>query len=336
MVSIKINQVSSELLPRPAKEAVNRGPAPQSGQGRAANAPAGKLVRGTVIAKTSGGYLVKTAAGVLTADSLVPLEVGREIWFEQFGGSGSELVLAGPQKAMPAIMRLLLPLLGASANPLAHNLPPGLAAYGAGSQADPVKLLAFIAAMSNGGTADNTLFDPFAVLTRHDGRQASQTAENAVSTLQNLFGAHAQLNSLAPVSQQGQNLFLYPCFFAGTSGWGEWLFSFNRQEGRGSDSSLPEYAVSFYLTMSRLGEMHLQLSGQGKELRGRFTMASRAAAAHVSAHLAQLLPTLERLYQPVTLSCRYESVNNLQKIKTDLAHKTGTSADLFTLVNLTA
>ncbi len=335
---MKINGVPFVPPSRPAKEAANLERAPQSGPGRAAgNASAGKLVQGTVIAKTSGGYLIKTAAGVLTADSLVPLEVGRDIWFEQFGGSSSELVLAGPQKAMPAIMRLLLPLLSAGANPLAHNLPPGLAAYGVESRADPVKLLAFIAAMSRGCTvADTALFDLLAVLTRHDGRQASQTANNAVSGLQNLFGAHAQLNNLAPVSQQGQNLFLYPCFFAGASGWGEWLFSFDRQDGRGKDSPLPEYAVSFYLTMSRLGEMHLQLFGRDKELRGRFTMDSRSAAAHVSAHLAQLQPILERLYQPVTLSCQYESVNNLRKIKTDLARKSGASADLFTLVNLTA
>ncbi len=353
---MKINQFSTLTLPQQAiKETSDSGRPVEAGGGRT-HVRADQMLKGVVMGKTPTGYLVQTDSGVLTASSLIPLEIGREFWFERLGGSDSALVSASPQKAIPVIMRSLLPLLGVGGgeNPFAalfkqgegaataevNNLLAPLADYGVGPMASPIKLLAFIAAMNQVSPGDTALLNSIMGLVDDDrDGQAGQTAkvkDGGVAALSKLFDAHAQLNNLVQSSQQNQGLFLFPCFFAGASGWGEWLFSFTKEEGGAEDAQPPGYGISFYLTMSRLGDLHLQLAGKGKALQGVFSLPSREAATHVNANLDQLLPILERLYKPVTLSCRCESVNNLHMIKDDLSRKVGMSGDLFTLVDVTA
>ncbi len=356
---MKIGQSTSTAVPSQTKQATAKGAgaAPGSVLGRNSdNSAVGQLIKGTVIGETNAGYLVKTESGVLLANSLIPLDIGRELWFVQLGGS--ELAPASPQKAMPAILRLLLPLLGAGGggNPFTlgrtavalagqgveasaevGNPLTSLADYGVGAKSDPLRLLAFIAAINKNGAGKTSFVDTIADLVgRESGTHAVKTLEAAGSAIKSLFEAHSQLNAQAQTNPQPQNIFLFPCFFAGNSGWGEWLFSFDKGKEQDLNSESSEYGISFYLTMSRLGEMHLQLTGKGKALHGRFSLSSREAAAHVNANLSQLLPALEQLYKPVTLSCRYETTNNLQRIKDDLIRKSGTSEDLFALVDLTA
>jgi hypothetical protein len=357
---MKIGQSPSTPAARQAGQTPDKSSSAELSSELDSGTPSSQLVKGTVISKTSVGYLIKTDTGVLTANSFIPLDIGSELWFEPLGGSGSDLAPATPQKAMPAIMRLLLPLLSAgggemlaSANSRADAALVGkgatavsseagnplnfLADYGVTSKADPVKLLAFMAAINKSGVADASFIDTIAsgLDGREHGKHVPKTLEAAASAVKSLFEAHAQLNTQAQVNSQSQ-LFLFPYFFAGASGWGEWLYSFDKQNDHDENSTSAEYGISFYLTMTRLGEMHLQLTGKGKELRGTFTLPSREAAAHVNANLAQLQPVLEQFYQPVNISCRHDSVDNLQKIKDDLIRGTGSSKDLFTLLDIKA
>jgi|GEM_PF-2134006 len=359
---MKIGQSTSTAVPSQTKQATAKGAgaAPGSVLARDSdNSTTGQLIKGTVIAETNAGYLVKTESGVLLANSLIPLDIGRELWFVPLGGSG--LAPASPQEAMPAILRLLLPLLGAGGGGNPFTYDPGLstaapagqgaetagaevgnplasfADYGVGAKPDPLRLLAFIAAINKNGAGKTSFADTIADLVgRESGTHAAKTLEAAGSAIKDLFEAHSQLNTQAQTNPQAQNIFLFPCFFAGNSGWGEWLFSLDKGKEQELNTQSSEYGISFYLTMSRLGEMHLQLTGRGKALQGQFSLSSRAAAAHVNANLSQLLPALEQLFKPVTLSCRYETTNNLQRIKDDLTRKSGTSEEIFALVDLTA
>ncbi len=354
--NMKINPSTPTTATRQSKQTQARSDLPQSDN--AGTKLANSLLKGVVVAETSGEYLIKTDSGVLSAKSFYPLEIGQELWFSQLGDSESSLIPASPQKAMPAIMRLLLPLLssGGGENPFlsldgkdsgiipestasaseTHNLQTALKAlydYGAAAKPDPLKFLADLAAVnkSGGGSVElGRLLD----IIDNAGDKIPKNIAGTVSHLKNLLEAHSQFNNQVQIGQPDLNLVLFPLYFAGATGWGEWLFSFD-QQGDEDTQGGGEYGISFYLTMSRLGEMHLQLSSRDKELRGRFTLASQEAVDHVQANLPQLLPVLEKLYKPVNLSCQCQPINNLKKIKDDMTAKVG-SSEFFTLVDLTA
>jgi hypothetical protein len=147
-----------------------------------------------------------------------------------------------------------------------------------------------------------------------------------------LFETIGQLNR--PVGgQEQQDYLLFPCFFAGDSGWGEWLFSFS-QENDGSAAQNDRYGLSFFLEMSHLGEIHLQLFSIGDALRGVFSAADQKVVDYLERAVPELTSKLANLdYQPIELLCQVEKSTNLQKLKEVLGKRT--EQESFALLDVT-
>ena len=153
--------------------------------------------------------------------------------------------------------------------------------------------------------------------------------------LVSFFESHAHFNSQAAQAADQDNLFLFPCFFAGDTGIGEWLFSFNYDDGQDDDMGKGAgYNISFYLQMTNLGDVHLKLHMGESALDGVVTLGSEAAAVHVNDNLHQLTSVLEKMYGQVYFSCRYLSKSCFQQFKDDIIAKS--ELESFTLVDLKA
>lgn len=363
---MKIGQSTPSAPSRPGKQGADGlgGKKPATGSTGADLRP-GQMLKGKVIGQgRDSALIVETESGVFSTKSLTLLDIGKEFWFEVLpdNRTGPQLVPASQQNSTLAVLRLLLSVMAGSGsqNPFAAALEPEqgaanavnlgvqarnllgtLADYGIGPESDPIKLLKFITSLNQGAKGDNaapmSVAGIVAELSGQDyGHRVAQELESAIPVLSKVFDSHAQLNSLSQTVPQNQGLFLFPCFFYGASGWGEWLFSFDKQEKSGNSKAPTGYGISFYLAMSRLGDLHLQLQTKGSSLQGAFSLASQEAAQHVRESLGQLLPVLERMYNPVTISCQYRPVKILQKLKEDLSNKVGLEKESFALVDLTA
>jgi len=143
--------------------------------------------------------------------------------------------------------------------------------------------------------------------------------------------AHHQVNS-QPAAGRGDYL-LFPCFFADAAGGGEWMFSYEGDEksaGAGEESC----RLSFFLTMSNLGDICLEVSKTPQGLYGAFTLTDREAADHVRRGLDGLRETLEPIFGQVSFTCRASSQSAVRRFKEELAAKSG--RDEFVLVDVTA
>ncbi|MDP2105054.1 MAG: flagellar hook-length control protein FliK, partial [Desulfobulbaceae bacterium] len=122
----------------------------------------------------------------------------------------------------------------------------------------------------------------------------------------------------------GGDYVIFPIFFAEQAGKGEWLFSFDQREGGevGADGEITN--LSFYLAMSRLGDIHISLSTRPQSVSGVITLATAEAAEHVRQHLALLVQALERVTGAATvITCRSGPVDCLRALKDDLTSKVG-------------
>ncbi len=329
----------------------------------------GRLIKGTVLSSVTDGQILLSVAGKsFTAQSLVPLKVGQELWFEVLReGTPPLLTLAGKQGAVVDLLRLLssfdltqvvspdgravagqLPEAFNSLNPkLLSEIEHFFKLYsesGVGPEPDSTKilknslLLGLFDKLGQGAgenkTSKQQLLDFLTLLSQKSeaGTLSNVEESKGLVRLLKLFEAFGQLNT-QPVGQDQQNFLLFPCFFSGTNGWGEWLFSLNKEEGGDTDSG-QAYGLSFFLDLSNLGELHLQVHLRDNALQGVFSVLDEGVSGHVSENLEELARALENLgFHPVNLSCQLDQAANLQKLKEEIAKFAGKKS--FSLVDVT-
>jgi len=305
---------------------------------------AGALMRGKVIGLTPEGKVQRAiGGGTIEARSEVALKVGAEFWFEvRQAGAEPWLALAGEKGAAQEVVRLLaagspalnrlLPALAAMLEAGA-GLPPeertqleallqGLSATASGAEPAPEKLVLLLSALQ-GGKGATPIVAP--LLEQLANLLAELPVEGEASAT-TLARGHALLAAMAESNQQvparHQPLFwLFPCFFAMGEGAGSWLLqSTADEEGAGE----PGYTLSFFLDMSRLGEVQLQMTVRGDEVRGAFHLADQAAVGHLRRELPELKERLADLgYRVGEFSCQPTCTQLLQGLKLALEEAAG-------------
>ncbi len=334
------------------------------------NPSLGRLFKAVVLSVDSDGRVLLSLNGEkLSAQTLVPLKVGQEVWLEVVkGGDVPLLGLASKKGAVVDVMRQLFSLNrgGASfggAGDLAGLSAPGLPNKGdltaaiekfikifseavQGSEPDSRKVIKQLSLLglfsgghkdamaSKGVTQKPLLADLLALMSGRDTSDLLKgvSGGKGVTELVRLFETIGQLNN--PVAGQDQQDFLlFPCFFAGESGWGEWLFSFSQENGNPAGEN-GKYGLTFFLEMSNLGEIQLQIYFNDDAIRGVLSAVDQKVVEYLDGALPELTERLINLdYKPVELSCKLDSVRNLQSLKEQLCKKTGQES--FTLLDVT-
>lgn len=310
---------------------------------------AGSLLKGRVVNIDAAGLLtVDTELGSFKAAAASVLAVGQEFWFEVVqAGTNPLLAEAGKKNAVLNLLRILLPGLLAVDSPLPGSTAAGLSP---GDVPDPaqeaVPLRRFLADNAMDGTPDPgkliktisrlNLSPPTGTEAEVASRSAAQplslfheVESPALHKLIRLLEAHTVVNQ-QPAA--GSDYLLFPVFFAGEAGRGEWLFSYE-QEGGAADPAATTN-ISFYLAMSRLGDTHLTITCRPNTLNGVLTLSSDDAADHVRRHLPQLVQALKPLADEVVINCRTAQLDCLKTLKDDMTAKAG--LERFALVDLKA
>ncbi len=291
----------------------------------------GQVISGRVISQTPDGVvMVQTDSGIFSARTLTPLTMG-QISFEVLP-DGQNLTPVSTDKGVSSLLRLILPLLTKADNPLtaAVNLPESVG-YTIGPKPEPLKLTAQMAATNQGKAGLSEFINTSSPL---------KDIPPDILLLSRILEAHGRINSgqaeeSSPAHRPGSknialsgqpqnpapnNFLLFPVFFQGDNGWGEWLFSFEGQNSNGQDKE-GGYGLSFYLTMSRLGDVHLDLRSEGQSLRGVFSLSNEGAADFLRAHLQELQEVLTPLFQRTNLQCVSRETNLMRHLKDDLINK---------------
>jgi len=296
---------------------------------------AGQLLKGRVLSVDPQGTLtVATDFGLLKAASTTVLPVGRELWLQVAqGGSNPLLIEAGKAHAVLNLLRVVLPGLVNTGEAAGQEMAQGDAlrsfweAYAMDGQPDPVKLAKTMALVGQGQPVT-------------EGKSALALAAELkglpVATAQkvaHLVEAHGAVNQSGGGAVSGSDYLLFPVFFAEQAGKGEWLFSFDRQ-GEGGDAIGDSATLSFYLVMSRLGDVHISLASQRQTLSGVITLASDAAAEHVRERLPLLIEAAQAVMGGrVSITCRCGPANCLKALKDDLTARLG-QVDHYALIDI--
>lgn len=309
--------------------------------GRAFPFGAGELVRGKVVGLTpEGKVLLAIGETTVEARSEVALKAGAEFWFEvRQTGAEPWLALAGKKGAAQEVVRLL-----ASGNAALNRLLPALTALLDG-EGMPPEVRAQLEALVQGLSATAQDAEPapeklvLLLSSLQGGKGATATAAPLPEQLAKVLAelsvereattvarGHALLTALVASNQQvpaqHQPLFwLFPCFFAMGEGAGSWLMQTAAEEGPAGEAG---YTLAFFLEMSRLGEVQLQMTVQGEEVRGSFHLADEAAVAHLRQELPELRGRLAGLgYRVGEFSCRPTRTPLLQGLKQALEEAAG-------------
>lgn len=321
---------------------------PSGTAGRQVSLAAGELVRGKITGLTPEGKVLLTIGETtVEARSEVALKVGGEFWFEvRQGGDEPWLALAEKKGAAQEVVRLmasgspsltrLLPALttlleqgetltpGLRAQLMA--LLPALTATAQDAEPAPEKLLMLLSSLQGEQGAVGSkapLLDQLAGLLAElpaEGDEATGGAAMAAGRSHALLTAMTASNQQVPA--QHQPLFwLFPCFFAMGEGAGSWLLQTAAEEGPAGESN---YTLSFFLDMSRLGELQLQVTVQGEQVAGVFYLADEVAVGHLRRELPELKERLAALgYQVGAFSCTVARERLLPALKNAVEQAAG-------------
>jgi len=282
---------------------------------------------------SAGLFTIASGQGTFTASSAKPLAIGQEFWFQLVSTTDKPVfVEAGKTQSALDLLRVLLPemlaskgealpaLSGGKANldltPNEHRLLQWLTANAVDGKPDPAKLIKFLAALSSGTPLEGER----AAMSLDKGAPLPQ--ESPLPALQKVLRSldmHTALNQQCPPVAGGE-YFLFPVFFAEQAGRGEWLFSYENHgehEGKGGTN------LSFYLTMTQLGDVHLAINSRAKSLSGLITLTTQEATDHVRQQLPELIEALHPFADNVDIRCRTGQFSCLQTIKEDLMAKAG-------------
>ncbi|MFH1215390.1 MAG: hypothetical protein V1706_02705 [Pseudomonadota bacterium] len=306
----------------------------------------GDLIKAKVMGLTGDGKVVLDVNGkILTAQSLIELKVGSELWLEVGKGGGLPLLaLAGKKGAVHDFLKIFLSGTFASAEepvgktpisllaPLAQEMqgrtiPTGLISAVISGEPDSEVVKVLTTLLSGHPATKKEIFDLLAGFTRIKTVEEMGTHSSDRQT--RLMAVHQDLNSQPP--QGGNpNFYLFPCFFAGNTGGGEWLLALERNEDQKGRES---FALSFFLDMSGIGPLAIHASVADKAISGEFCLQSEKARHHMSANVPELCRILEvRGYHPVAFSCRVETQNIVSQLKEKLEQKA--SINRFSLIDV--
>lgn len=308
----------------------------------------GQLVRGEVTGLTPDGKVLLTIGGqTIEARSEVALKLGSTLWLEvrqteplwlqaaDKKGAAQEFLrqyYADPA-AMGKGLRALLGLafLADTEKSLADQAGAlqNFANAAMGAEADPDRIIRLLAMLSGGGAAagDGTgqtgseprkLHELIALLAEDRGGVLGKPNAAAMQKLGLLLELQGELNA-HPASAQQTQFLVFPCVFAMGAGAGQWLFSLDRGEDQASNGEERGYTLSFFLEMSRLGEVQIQLRVKDQALQGECVVNSEAVREHLAPQLAELEELLGKLgYGPVHFSCRVARASMLESLKTGI------------------
>lgn len=295
----------------------------------------GQLLKGRVIEiDTTGMLTVETEFGSFKAASASELPVGREFLFQVVqGGNAPLLAEAGKANAVLNLLRVVLPGMSVlSGVGLDLTQEESVRAFWEGhamdGTPDPVKLVKTMAQFSQ-----SQPFDKNSMLPLIEGKGSTETI--ASQKMSQLIEAHSMINQ-AGGGHIDCDYAIFPIFFAEQAGKGEWLYSFDRREGGATGVEGGTSNLSFYLAMSRLGDVHIDLTTRPQLMSGVITLAGEEAAEHVRQHLQPLVQALEKVTEStVILTCRSGPVDCLKDLKDDLISRLGTNGH-YALVDLKA
>ena len=308
----------------------------------------GQLVRGEVTGLTPDGKILLNIGGqMVEARSEVALKPGSALWLEVQKTEPLWLRVADKKGAAQEFLRQYYADPGAMGKGLRSLL--GLAFLseteksltdqtGAlqnfvnaaiGAEAEPeriIRLLTFLGAGASAagkgtdqsGAGPQKLHELIALLGEDRGGILGKTNAAAMQKLGLLLELQGELNSLSVSPQQAQFL-LFPCVFAMGAGVGQWLFSLDREGDQSATGEERGYTLSFFLEMSRLGEVQIQIRVKGQALQGECVVNTEAAREHLASQLGELEDLLGKLgYEPVHFSCRVAKASMLESLKTGI------------------
>ena len=309
------------------------------------NLSPGSLLKARVIDFSADGRVLLEIEGkTVTASSRTALPKGNLLLEVQQGGDNPVLSPAGKQTA---VQNFLQSFLGSGTGP--HNAVKllnqmtGLHSSQTGGKTDQslTNLLRTINAITIDGSGDigkilqteaaispqSATFLPKLLqkfLEEGSGRtEASSLTANESSGLKKLAHILEMLREVndQPVSGKQSDFSFFPCFFAGDSGWGQWLFRKNEEKGQQKEQ---DYSLSFFLEMSRIGNLHCQVRVQGQTVQGHFFVDSEKISTHIRQALSELTDLLNNLgYSPVSFSCEFKQTSMMQELKESLQSLAG-------------
>ena len=307
----------------------------------------GQLVKGEVAGFTpEGKVLIDIGGQVVEAKSEVALKQGSVLWLEvqqteplwlrvaDKKGAAQEFLRQyyGDPAAMGKGLRALLGMAFLSETEQSLTDQAGVlqnfANTAMGPEADPDRIIRLLAMLAGGGTAESNtrgqaapgsekqLHELIAFLAEDRGGVLGKANASAMQKLGLLLQLQGELNSLPASAQQAQFL-LFPCVFAMGAGVGQWLFTMDRGEDSGATAGGRGYTLSFFLEMSRLGEVQIQLRVKDQAVQGECVVNGEAVREHLAPQLAELEALLGKLgYGPVHFSCRVAKTGMLESLKT--------------------
>ncbi len=318
----------------------------------------GQLLKGRVVSFGADGKIVLEIGGkTITAMSQATLKAGSDVWLEvKQTGTPPRLALAGKKGIVMEFLRTALSdnsAIGQTAKNLLHMIPTGqeqsalktspeleqllmsLSENTISEKPDMGKLLkmvSWISAAGSNGKSSRPFFarlgELLAEMVASAGKQGGKPGEAAgagqgLEKLSRMVEMHCLLNS-QPVSSDQTPFFIFPCFFSGEAGWGEWIFSMDQEDDSGGRQQQEHYTLSFFLDMSRIGEVRLKVTLAGKALQGEFSMAGETAVSHMKKHLPNLTQILEKMgFGPVKFSCRVAKTGMFQEFRAALQESAG-------------
>lgn len=322
----------------------------------------GQLVRGEVRGLTPDGKVLLDIGGQLVeARSEVALKPGSSLWLEvrqteplwlraaDKKGAAQEFLrqyYADPA-AMGKGLRALLGLafLSEAEKSLADQAGflQNFANTAMGPEADPDRVIRLLAMLGSGGIAEENITGQarpdklqqlIAFLAGDRGGVLGKASGSAVQKLGLLLELQKELNG-QPASPQQAQFLLFPCLFAMGAGVGQWLFTLDRGEDQAATGEDRGYTLSFFLEMSRLGELQIQLRVKGQSLQGECVVGTEAVHEYLAPQLGELEELLGKLgYDTVHFSCRVAKGTMLESLKA--AIETAAQLDKVRIVDVTA
>ncbi|MBU1638909.1 MAG: hypothetical protein KKG53_00365 [Proteobacteria bacterium] len=197
-------------------------------------------------------------------------------------------------------------------------LPLQFAAAQQGSEALPAQLRLLASLMGLGSQKHD--IEAWQEIQKIFGRLSEAEMPAAAHKLASFFEAHSRVNAETPQAQS--NFYIMPALFSGQTGWGEWLWS---REGSAADNDGHfQESLVFFLEMSQLGALTIQVILKEKKLRGQILMEDKEGSELVAALLPGLRERLEAFgYDVVDFSCKCQALNVMQELKESLHRRAG-------------
>ena len=305
----------------------------------------GSLLKARVIDfSTDGRVLLEVEGKNVTATSRTPLPKGNLLLEVKQGGDNPVLSPAGKKAA---VQNFLQSFLGAGNTPFNAvkllNKMEGLPSSQPGGKTDPplADLLRAINAVTIDGSADSgKILRTEAALSQQSaaflprllqkflgergaGSEVSSLTENQLGGLKKMAHVLELLTEIndQPPSGKHSDFSFFPCFFAGDSGWGQWLYHGNEEKGAQKEQ---DYSLSFFLEMSRMGNLCCQVRVQGQAVQGHFFVDSEKISGHIRHSLLELTDILNNLgYSPVSFSCETRQTSMMLELKESLQSLAG-------------